>query len=334
MMGTSMADILHMNGDPEHDAHHVRRAADAIRRGGIVAIPTETVYGLAANAMDTGAIEKIYSAKGRPSTNPLIIHVTSIDAAKALSSAWPVVAQSLAEAFWPGPLTLIVPKRPSVPDSATAGFPSVAIRIPSHPVMRAVIEAAGTPLAAPSANRSQALSPTRAGHVLKSLGDRIELILDAGTTEHGLESTVVDCTVVPPRVLRPGPITIEQLEQVVGRVKAEETSVDDAVARPSPGMSHKHYSPQATLRIVPANRLADAIAKAEAPVAALVIGGAVLNSSATMVQMPAEPVTYGAILYNELHRMDDAGMATIIVEDPPHAPGWEAVMDRLRRASA
>lgn len=329
-----MADILHMNGDPEHDAHHVARAAKVITDGGIVAIPTETVYGLAADALNPSAIQKIYDAKGRPSTNPLIIHVTSIEQAKALSSAWPVVAQNLAEAFWPGPLTLIVPKSSIVPDIATAGFPSVAIRIPSHPVMRAVIDAAGTPLAAPSANRSQALSPTRAGHVLKSLGDRIDLILDAGTTEHGLESTVVDCTVIPPRVLRPGPITIMALEQVVGRVKADDMNVPDDTPRASPGMSQKHYSPQATLKVVPGPALAKAIADAEEPVAAFMLGSAVLNSKATMVQMPASPVVYGAILYGELHRMDDAGMKTIIVEEPPHQPGWEAVRDRLRRASA
>lgn len=329
-----MATILRMTGEPDADARHIDAAAAVLRAGGIVAIPTETVYGLAADALDPSAIAKIYEAKGRPSTNPLIIHVTSIDTAKALSSAWPIAAQQLAEAFWPGPLTLIVPKHPSVPDAATAGLPSVAIRVPSHPVMRAVIDAAGMPLAAPSANRSQALSPTRAGHVLKSLGDRIELILDAGTTEHGLESTVVDCTVVPPRVLRPGPITILALERVVGRVKSDQSDVAESVARPSPGMSQKHYSPQAVLRVVPAKKLAEAIAAAEAPVAAFLLGGAVLNANATLVQMPGNSIVYGATLYGELHRMDDAGMKTIVVEEPPSDAAWEAVRDRLRRASA
>lgn len=329
-----MADILRITGDPEHDAHHVETAATVLRGGGIIAIPTETVYGLAADALNPEAIAKIYEAKGRPSTNPLIIHVTSIEAAKALSSMWPVAAQNLAEAFWPGPLTLVVPKNPIVPDAATAGLPNVALRVPSHPVMRAVIDAAGTPLAAPSANRSQAVSPTRAGHVLKSLGDRIDLILDAGTTEHGLESTVVDCTVVPPRILRPGPIAIGEIERIVGRVKAEQGSVADDTARPSPGMSQKHYSPQARVKIVPASNLAKAIADADAPAGAFLIGGAVLNAKATLVQMPSDPVVYGAILYNELHKMDDAGMKTIIVEEPPQQPGWEAVWDRLRRASA
>ncbi len=329
-----MADILRITGDPAHDAHHVRVAADVLRAGGIVAMPTETVYGLAADALNPAAIEKIYAAKGRPSSNPLIIHVTSIDAAKELASAWPVAAQKLAEAFWPGPLTVIVAKKPVVPDAATAGLSHVAIRCPSHPVMRAVIDAAGTPLAAPSANRSQAVSPTRAAHVLKSLGANVDLILDAGTTEHGLESTVVDCTVVPPRVLRPGPVTILELERVVGRVKADDADIADDVSRPSPGMSRKHYAPQAKVVVVPGVRLADAIAKAEAPVAAFMLGSALLNSTATMVQMPGSPVVYGAVLYGELHRMDDAGMKTIVVEEPPREPGWEAVRDRLRRASA
>lgn len=329
-----MADILRMNGDPGHDAHHAARAAEVLRAGGIVALPTETVYGLAANALDEDAIRKIYEAKGRPSTNPLIVHVASIEAAKELASTWPAAAQKLAEAFWPGPLTVIVPKKPVIPDAATAGLPNVALRVPSHPVMRAVIDAAGIPLAAPSANRSQAVSPTRAAHVLKSLGMKVDLILDAGTTEHGLESTVVDCTVVPPRVLRPGPVTIASLERVLGRVKSDHSDAAENAAHPSPGMSRKHYSPQATVVIVPTAKLAEAIARAEGSVGAFLLGGAVLNSKATLVQMPADPIAYGAILYTELHRMDDAGIGTIVVEEPPNRPGWEAVWDRLRRASA
>lgn len=328
-----MADVLRITGEPENDGPHIARAATLLRAGGLVAIPTETVYGLAGNALDPEAIARIYEAKGRPATNPLIIHVTSVASAKELASAWPESAARLADAFWPGPLTLIVPKNPIVPDAATAGLPSVAIRVPSHPVMRAVIDAAGLPLAAPSANRSQALSPTRAGHVLKSLGDRIELILDADTTEHGLESTVVDCTVTPPRLLRPGPIGIGQLEGVVGKVKVEKGSIADDTARPSPGMAQRHYAPHAKLLVVPIPRLAAAIAEGEAPVGAFLLGGAVLNAKATLVQMPADPVAYGAILFTELHRMDDAGIKTIVVEEPPHEAGWDAVWDRLRRAS-
>jgi L-threonylcarbamoyladenylate synthase len=329
-----MATILSMTGERENDARHIAAAAEVIRAGGIVAIPTETVYGLAADALNPDAIAKIYEAKGRPSTNPLIIHVTSIDAAKELASSWPVAAQQLTEAFWPGPLTVIVPKNPAVPDAATAGLPSVAVRNTSHPVMRAVIDAAGTPLAAPSANKSQAVSPTRAAHVLKSLGDRVDMVIDAGTTEHGLESTVVDCTVVPPRVLRPGPVTIFELERVVGRVKSDQSDVADSLARSSPGMSHKHYSPQAAVKMVPAAKLAEVIATAEGPVGAFVLAGALLNPNATVTQMPADPVAYGAILYTELHRMDDAGVKTLVIEEVPNAPGWEAVRDRLRRASA
>jgi L-threonylcarbamoyladenylate synthase len=200
--------------------------------------------------------------------------------------------------------------------------------------MRAVIDAAGLPLAAPSANRSQAVSPTRAAHVLKSLGARVDLILDAGTTEHGLESTVVDCTVVPPRVLRPGPVTILELERVLGRVKSDRSDAAEGAAHPSPGMSRKHYAPQATVLLVPAAKLADAIAAAEGPVGAFVLAGALLKPNATVTHMPADPVAYGAILYTELHRMDDLGVKTLVIETPPAAPGWEAVHDRLRRASA
>lgn len=329
-----MADILRMTGDPEHDAPHAARAADVLRAGGIVAVPTETVYGLAANALDPAAVTRIYEAKGRPSTNPLIVHVTSVDDAKALVSEWPVAAQKLAEAFWPGPLTIVVPKASVVPDEATADMPNVALRVPSHPVMRAVIEAAGVPLAAPSANRSQAVSPTRAAHVLKSLGNAVDLVLDAGTTEHGLESTVVDCTVVPPRVLRPGPVSVERIERVVGRVKSDRSEVQDDTARPSPGMSPKHYAPKATVVLVPASGLAAAIAAGEKPVGAFVLHGALLKPEATVMQMPSDPVMYGAILYNELHRMDDAEVKTLVIEEPPATAPWEAVRDRLRRASA
>lgn len=329
-----MADVVTLTGDANEDNAAIERAADILRKGGIVAIPTETVYGLAGNALNPDAVQKIYDAKGRPATNPLIVHVLDTDQARELASTFPPVAEQLAAAFWPGPLTIIVPKTADVPDSVTAGFPSVAIRVPSHPVMRAVIEAAGVPLAAPSANRSQAVSPTRAGHVLKSLGDRIDLILDAGTTEHGLESTVVDCTSLPPRVMRPGPITLSQLEAVVGKLRLEEGVIEDSAARLSPGMSQKHYAPKATVKVVSAERLAKEIADAEAPAAVFLLGGAVLNANATLVQMPANAVAYGAILYSELHKMDDSGMKTIIVEDVPRDDGWEAVRDRLRRASA
>jgi len=324
-----------MTGNPFDDALHIRAAAVVLQAGGIVAIPTETVYGLAADALNASAVAKIYEVKGRPSINPLIIHVTSIESAKALSSEWPIVAQQLAEVFWPGPLTLVVPKNPIVPHAVTAGLPNVAIRIPSHPVMRAVINATGKPLAAPSANRSQALSPTQASHVWKSLGNRVELILDAGSTEHGLESTVVDCTVVPPRVLRPGPVTIAALERVVGRVTFLQSHITEDVAHPSPGMSQKHYSPQAHLTVVPAKDLSKAIADANAPVGALLLSDTVeLNARAMLVQMPTDPVAYGAVLFAELHRMDDRGIMNIIVEDLPSIPEWDAVRDRLIRASA
>lgn len=333
-MVLQMAEILTITGDPRNDDPHIARVADMLRHSGIVAIPTETVYGLAANALDEAAIQKIYAAKGRPATNPLIVHVASADEAKELASSWPQPARLLADAFWPGPLTLVVPKKPIVPDAATAGLPSVAVRVPAHPVMRAVISAAGVPLAAPSANVSEGVSPTRAEHVLKSLGESVDLVLDAGPTEHGLESTVVDCIAVPPRILRHGPISVERIRSVIGDMASADSVVTDDIARLSPGQSQRHYAPRARVVLADAASIAEALSVAERPVGALVLDTALQDSSATIVHMPPSSAEYGAVLYTELHRLDDARAATIVVEMPPDEPGWEAVRDRLQRASA
>jgi len=192
------------------------RAVTLIRSGGLVAIPTETVYGLATDALDSESVDRIFRAKGRPATNPLIVHVADQAMARSLASAWPAAAEAIATHFWPGPVTVVVPKHRDVPDIVTAGGPTVALRCPAHRLTRRLIERSGYPLAAPSANRSEALSPTRAAHVLESLGDRVDLILDGGPCTHGIESTVVDCTVSPPRILRPGPIGREALEAAIG----------------------------------------------------------------------------------------------------------------------
>lgn len=327
-----MARILPLSGEDADAA--IEQAALAIRSGSVVAFPTETVYGLGADALNAESVQKIYTAKGRPPTNPLIVHVLDRDAAKALSSRWPDFADALLGAFAPGPLSIVVPKASSVPDIVTAGMNSVAIRIPSHPVARALLEASGVPIAAPSANRANAVSPTTAQHVQKSLGGRIDLILDGGAAQAGLESTVVDLTVTPPRILRPGPVARSQIEAVIGSVDAPE-EFDDSDLINSPGMLRKHYSPDAVLHIVSAADFPSALAARSSENI-----GCIVHSShceppdyAEVIRLPADARQYGAQLYAALHAMDERGVAEILLEEPPHGDEWHAVHDRLRRAA-
>lgn len=234
-------------------AGSVEAAAAILRNGGLVGIPTETVYGLAANALNGSAVAKIFVAKGRPMDNPLIVHISHFDQIYGLVREVPDAAKQLAEHFWPGPMTIILPKSARIPDEVSAGLDTVAVRFPSHPVARAVIDAAGVPLAAPSANLSGHPSPTTAAHVMNDMDGRIEAVLDGGTCSVGVESTVVTLAEQPPRLLRPGGITLEQLRSVLGWVE-----MDDAVLRPladgkrasSPGMKYKHYSPKANVIIM------------------------------------------------------------------------------------
>ena len=219
--------------NPDHAA--LRTAAELLRAGKLVAFPTETVYGLGAHALDVQAVARIYAAKGRPSYNPLIVHVADVEAAKALVTDWPTTAKLLARAFWPGPLTMVLPKRAVVPDAITAGLPAVAIRVPVHPVALALLREAGIPIAAPSANRFTELSPTAAEHVVQSLGDAVDLVLDGGSTTVGIESTVVDLTGPAPRILRPGMISAAQIRAVVGMLDERPLDFADGAPRPSPG---------------------------------------------------------------------------------------------------
>ncbi len=207
--------------DPaEPDPVAIAEAAVLLRAGGLVAFPTETVYGLGAHALDPAAVRRIYKAKGRPAFNPLIVHVATAAEARELVLDWPARAQRLSTRFWPGPLTLVLPKVEAIPDEVTAGLPSVAVRVPSHPVALALLREARIPVAAPSANRSTEVSPTTADHVLRGLEGRVDLVLDGGATNVGIESTVVDLTGTTPRLLRPGMITLAQLEEVIGTVDA------------------------------------------------------------------------------------------------------------------
>jgi L-threonylcarbamoyladenylate synthase len=311
------------------------RAAGILRRGGLVAFPTETVYGLGAHALDADAVARIYAAKGRPGYNPLIVHVADADAARALTRVWPAEAEALAAAFWPGPLTLVLPKNDRVPDAVTAGLPSVALRVPAHPVAHALLRAAGLPVAAPSANRSTEVSPTTAQHVVRSLGDRVDVILDGGPCPVGIESTVLSLAGAVPTLLRPGTISVDDLRPVIGDVAMPSAAPDATAARPSPGMLDRHYAPRAELRLfnAPHEVRSDAPGKTAALTLPRMVGGADLPSAIHVVQMPADPAEYAARLYSMLHELDDAGYTRVWVQQPPDAPAWAGVRDRLRRAA-
>lgn len=290
----------------------VERAAALIREGKLVAFPTETVYGLGANALDAAAVERIFLAKSRPRTSPLIVHVDSIAMARRLASQWPDSAGILAEHYWPGPLTLVVPKQTIVPDIVTAGLPTVALRMPAHPMALELIAAAGVPIAAPSANRFTELSPTAAGHVPASLAD---YVMDGGPAGVGIESTVLSLAGAPV-VLRPGVIPLPEIEALIGPVRAAADPAEGAHA--SPGMHPRHYRPHTPLHFLKA--------EGEPPPGR----GALLRIGK---EMPADPRAYAAALYETLHRLDAQSLDWIGIERPPETPEWAGVLDRLRRAA-
>jgi len=320
------------------------RAAAVLRSGGLVAVPTETVYGLAADALDEFAVDRIFRAKDRPASNPLIVHVADVAMARSLAAAWPAAAEALTAAFWPGPLTVVVPRGGDVPDIVTAGGPTVALRCPAHRLTRLLVARSGIPLAAPSANRAEMVSPTTAHHVLESLGERVDLILDGGRCDQGIESTVVDCTASPPRILRPGPLSRRRLEEALGgRVLGPDPGAVGATgpAR-SPGAGPRHYAPQTRL---------DLRSDAAAHVAALLGRGCRVGWMTTcgadptvrplaaggdlvIVPMPAEPAAFAAALYATLHALDRRGLDRIVVDEPPATEDWLAIRDRLGRAAA
>jgi L-threonylcarbamoyladenylate synthase len=329
--------ILKVNAEaPEPEV--IERAAEVVRAGGLVAFPTETVYGLGASALDESAVARIFIAKGRPATNPLIVHVTNEEQAQELASDWPEAAFLLAERFWPGPLTLVVRRRAVVPGNVTAGGPTVALRVPVHPVARALITAAALPIAAPSANRSSSVSPTRAAHVLRGLKGRIDLVLDGGSTPGGIESTVVDVTSTPPKLLRPGPIAPDDLETVIGPVSRGEPVLGNRSDQPlrSPGMLSRHYAPRAALELAAADawQRVQALTQNGFRVGWLSLENqhAPQPGNTVRIDMPCEPAAYAARLYAALHDLDDAGVDRIVVDLPPQGQDWLAIHDRLRRA--
>jgi L-threonylcarbamoyladenylate synthase len=326
------------------DRGTIERAAAILRGGGLVAFPTETVYGLGAHALDPVAVGRIYAAKGRPAYNPIIVHVADRSQVSSVARDWNDAAERLAQTFWPGPLTMVLPRRPEVPNAVTAGLDTVGIRIPNHPVAQALLAAAAIPIAAPSANRSMAVSPTTGAHVAKSLGDAVDLILDAGPTTVGIESTVIDLSRTPPVLLRPGSISVPELEAAVGPIAfathgalATGTPAQaQAAPRPSPGMLDKHYSPRAKLVLEDAAHIAEQIAAARRAgqrVGLLVTSEDIEIAAGTAVRLPASAAGFAAGLYGALHALDDAGVDLIIVERPPDAAEWLGVRDRLERAA-
>jgi L-threonylcarbamoyladenylate synthase len=313
----------------------VARAAAVLRRGGLVAFPTETVYGLGALALDAAAVGRVFAAKGRPASNPLIVHISAVSAVKQVVAEWPDAAEPLARRFWPGPLTLVVPRAAGVPDVVTAGGPTVAVRVPAQPVALALLRAVDAPLAAPSANLSSELSPTRAEHVIRSLGGRIDLVLDAGPTTGGVESTVLDVTVSPPRLLRPGLIGPSEIEAVIGPI-AKPGPLKSDVAHPSPGMLPRHYAPRTPLECVANGRArVEELLGAGARVGWLTfaVPPTAMPAGLVVQRMPAHAAGYAAQLYAALHMLDDAGVDRIVADLPPEAEAWLAVRDRLRRAA-
>jgi L-threonylcarbamoyladenylate synthase len=319
--------------DPLHpDPDVIARAAEVLRGRGLVAFPTETVYGLGAHALDADAVRRIFVAKGRPANNPIIVHVADPQQVHDLAAAWPDAAARLAERFWPGPLTLVLPKRETVPDIVTAGGPTVAIRLPAHPVALALLRACGLPIAAPSANRSTELSPTLARHVLRGLDGLIDTVLDGGPTQGGLESTVVDVSVSPARLLRPGLVTPAEIEAIVGPIEQVVKSVGTETA-PSPGMLSRHYAPRTPLEVGEGSERVRRLAEAGERVAWLVCEEREEMAGVRIVRMPVDAVEYAAALYATLHALDEEGFDRIIVESLPEDGEWLAIRDRLRRAS-
>ena len=317
------------------DAAAIAEAARLLAAGELVAFPTETVYGLGARALEPAAIARIFAAKGRPATHPLIAHVADAAGAEQLTTRWDARAARLAARFWPGPLTLIVPRAPSVPAELSGGKPTVAVRAPAHPVAQALLRALGEPIAAPSANRYQTLSPTTAQHVVRSLGDAVPLVLDGGPCAAGLESTVLDLTVEPPRLLRPGALPLAELRREVPELELAAAVIVDEAERHSPGQDAVHYAPRAPLRLY---SRADAVAAAIAhgAGAALLVRGTLprLPTTVRAVSLPDDASAYGHGLFAALHALDDDGVTLIAVEAPPaDDEAWLAVADRLTRAS-
>lgn len=306
-------------------------ALAALRRGEPIGLPTETVYGLAADAHDPAAVRRIYELKGRPSDHPLIVHVADAVTASRWAGDWPEAAEALAEAFWPGPLTLILPRAANVPDEVTGGQDTVGLRVPAHPVAQALLRAFEGGVAAPSANRFGRISPTTAQHVREEFGDAVPVVLDGGECEIGLESTIVDLSSDTPRILRPGKLSRPEIEAVIGPV-AEGKDGDSPRAS---GTLASHYAPRASVEVLARAPLVaryHELAKRGHKVAALLRGQPFKDVEGEV--LPSDLAGYGHALYAALRRLDARGFDMLLAELPPHTAAWAAVNDRLKRAAA
>ncbi|MBI3048811.1 MAG: threonylcarbamoyl-AMP synthase [Acidobacteria bacterium] len=330
------------------DPAAIVRAAACLRRGGLVAFPTETVYGLGAHALDRAAVARVFEAKGRPGSDPLIVHVAALEDATPLVTRMPDAARALAARFWPGPLTLVLARAAIVPAEVTAGLDTVAIRVPAHPVARALLDAARLPVAAPSANLFSRPSPTRAAHVIEDLEGRIDMVLDAGPTPVGVESTVLDLTQDPPVVLRPGAVPLEALRAVVPSVRLRSSHAPAGGAMPSPGLLERHYAPWTPMTLYDGDPAQSRAALLQAVTDALAAGRRVglLTTSEQAHRFRHLPVVIAELgserdaaqiaarLYAALRELDAAQLDMIVAQSPEADEGlWRAIRDRLRRAA-
>ncbi|HZK80990.1 MAG TPA: L-threonylcarbamoyladenylate synthase [Humisphaera sp.] len=322
----------------------IAQAVRILHAGGLVAFPTETVYGLGADATNPQAVTRIFAAKGRPSTNPLIVHVADETAARRYAASWPATAEKLARLFWPGPLTLVVPRASCIAPAVGAGRDTVGLRSPDHALAAELIRAFGGAIAAPSANRSNRVSPTTAEHVREELGDAVDLILDGGACRVGIESTVLDLSGAVPAILRPGSITREQIETAIGPVQLFTGAISSDAAAVSPGQQAVHYAPTAAAYRFTREQ-ADTVARwcrtNDAESTAVLLLGAPDEIPPALANfkfrrrmwLAPEPVEYAKDLYAALRELDVPDVKTMLVQIPPDEPPWAAVRDRLMRAT-
>ncbi len=323
------------------DAAGIQKAAAILRKGGLVAFPTETVYGLGANAFDARACKGIFRAKRRPSDNPLIVHVARVRDVEALAAEIPPVARKLMRRFWPGPLTLVLPKTKAVPSVVSGGLKTVAVRMPKHPVALKLIRAAGCPIAAPSANVAGKPSPTDAQHVLEDLAGRVHAVIDGGSTEHGMESTIVDLSWGVPELLRPGAVTLEQLRKVLGRVRVHSTVKNHRVVKGqrarSPGMKYRHYAPKAEVWVIkpPLGRrkLEKALASAKGRRIAVLTSRRHLKTVAALVVVFPSVKVFARKLFAYFRLLDKVGIECIIVEGVKDKGLGLSLMNRALKAA-
>jgi len=331
-----MTQVLHLDQErPQQET--IELAASIIRNGGLVAFPTETVYGLGADAMNENAVRKIFEAKGRPSDNPCIVHVDGREMLDRVAGAVPAKAERLIQKFWPGPLTLVLERRPEVAPSVSAGLSTVAVRMPGSGIALEMIRAARTPVAAPSANASGRPSPTTAAHVLEDLGGRIDLILDGGTTNIGIESTVLDVTTDPPMILRPGWITQEKLSEMIGPIERADSGEE---LRRSPGTRHRHYSPRARVVLIEQGSpgFIEQVCRDHLKEGAVGFAGhsavEIDDPNFSAIRLGSNAKDYAHSIYATLRQLDKKDPRVIIVEGISEAGEGAAVMDRLRRAAS